>query len=87
MVNYHVNKIDCTKAKLLNMLITAEGALKGSRGMVLAMKQTSLSKRKSNWKKKKPIKKQKVNNKSKKEAPKKKTTDKGKCFYYNVDGH
>ena len=33
IVNYHMNKIECTKTELLNMLVTAEGALKGSRAL------------------------------------------------------
>ena len=40
-----MNKIDCTKVELLNILITIEGALKDSKGMVLAVeKGTSLLK-------------------------------------------
>ncbi len=57
IVNYHMNKIECTKTELINMLVTAEGALKGLRGNVLAAELTSSSKRKSTWKKKKPVKK------------------------------
>ena len=48
IVNYHINKIDCTLAKLLNMLVTVEGALKSSRGTVLTVERASSSKRKFN---------------------------------------
>ncbi|OAY68753.1 hypothetical protein ACMD2_23782 [Ananas comosus] len=84
IVNYHMNKIDCTNAELLNMLITIEGTLKSSKGSVLAVERASSSKRKSNWKKK-PAKKQKMKNKPKKEASRNKAADKGKYFRYNVD--
>ncbi|OAY67135.1 hypothetical protein ACMD2_15836 [Ananas comosus] len=86
IVNYHMNKIDCTNAELLNMLAIIEGTLKSSKGTVLVVERASSSKRKSNWKKK-PAKKQKTENKPKKEASKNKAADKGKCFHCNVDGH
>ncbi|OAY85433.1 hypothetical protein ACMD2_23258 [Ananas comosus] len=86
IVNYHMNKIDCTNAELLNMLVTTEGTLKSSKGSILDVERASSSKRKSNWKKK-PAKKQKTENKPKKEASKNKAADKGKCFHCNVDGH
>ena len=71
-MNYHMNKIDSTLLKLLNMLATAEGTLKDSKGMVLAMERTFF-KRKTTWKKKekKPLKKQKTRAKPKKDIPKK----------------
>ena len=50
-MNYHMNKIDSTLSELLNMLVTAEGTLKGSKDMILTMEWTS-SKRKSSFKKK-----------------------------------
>ena len=58
IMNYHMNKIDYTLSELLNMLVTAEGTLKSSKGMVLAVEQAS-SQRKSTEKKKnkKPAKK------------------------------
>lgn len=37
IVNYHMNKLDCTNAESLNILVTTERALKGSRGISLAM--------------------------------------------------
>ena len=51
-----MNKIDSTLSELLNMLVIAEGTLKGSRDTVLTVERAS-SKRKSSFKKKKPIKK------------------------------
>lgn len=86
IVNYHINKIDCTKAKFLNILVIIEGALKVLRGTVLTMELTSSSKRKSNQKKK-PIKNQKTKSKLKREVPKKKVVDKEKYFHYNIDSH
>ena len=38
IINYHMNKLDCTLSKLLNILVTTEGTLKSSRGSVLAVK-------------------------------------------------
>ncbi len=82
-----MNKIEYTKLELLNMLVTTEGALKGSRGTVLAAELASASKRKSTGKKKKPAKKQKTEKKPKKEVPKRKAEPKKKCFHCNEDGH
>ena len=63
----------------------AELSLKGSKGSVLTVEQTS-SKRKS-FGKKKSAKKQKVDGKKKKTKPKKKAADKKKYFYYQSDSH
>ena len=86
IMNYHMNKIDVTLPELLNMLVTAEGILKSSRGTVLAMERASSKKKSSFKKKKKSIKKQKNKAKPKKEVPKK-ADDKGKCFHCIVEGH
>ena len=51
-MNYHMNKIDSTLSELLNMLVTVEGTLNSSRGIVLVVEQAS-SKKKSSFKKKK----------------------------------
>ena len=57
IMNYHMNKIDITLSKLLNMLVTVEDTLKSSRGTVLAVERAS-SKRKSSFNKnKKSVKK------------------------------
>lgn len=37
IINYHMNKIWCTKAKLVNILVTTKRTLKGSRDYVLAV--------------------------------------------------
>lgn len=85
-MNFHMHKMQCTLAELLNMLVTAELSLKGSKDSVLAVERAS-SKRKSSGKKKKSAKKQKVDGKKKKTEPKKKAAEKGKCFHCNSDGH
>ena len=86
IMNFHMHKMQCTLAKLMNMLVMAELSLKGSKGSVLTVEQTS-SKRKSFVKKKKSAKKQKVDGKKKKMEPKKKVAEKRKYFHCNSDGH
>ena len=86
IMNFHMHKMQCTLAKLMNLLVTAELSLKSSKGSVLTVERTS-SKRKSFGKKKKSAKKQKVDEKRKKTEPKKKATEKKKYFHYNSDGH
>ena len=87
IMNYHMHKLQNSLAELMNMLVTAELSMKGSKGSVLAMERTS-SKRKSYGKKRKSVKKQKVEGSKKKKAePKKKVDGKGKCFHCNSDGH
>ena len=86
-MNYHMHKLQNTLAELMNKLVTTELFMKGSKGSVLAMEQTSF-KRKSFGKKKKSVKKQKVEGeKKKKKELKKKATDKGKYFHCNNDSH
>ena len=77
-----MNKIECTKVELLNMLVTTEGTLKNSWGTILAIKWTSFSKKRSMRKKKKSVKKQKMENKPRKEVPKKKAVERENCFHY-----
>ena len=67
IMNYHMHKLQNSLAELMNMLVTAELSMKGSKGSVLAMERTS-SKRKSYGKKKKSVKKQKVEGSKKKKA-------------------
>ena len=64
-MNFHMHKLQCTLVKLMNMLVTTELFLKGSKDSVLAVKQTS-SKKKSFEKKKKSAKKQKIDGGKKK---------------------
>ena len=82
-----MHKLQNSLAELMNMLVTTELSMEGSKGSVIAMERTS-SKRKSFEKKKKSAKKQKVEGEKKKKAElKKKTADKEKCFHCNTDGH
>ena len=46
IINFYVNKLDCTISELVNMLATIEEILKSLRDTVLAVEQTSF-KRKS----------------------------------------
>ena len=57
IINYHMKKFDSTLSKLLNILITAEDTLKGSRDTVLTVEWTSSKRKSSIKKKKKPAKK------------------------------
>ncbi|XP_073102195.1 uncharacterized protein [Elaeis guineensis] len=86
IMNFHMHKMQCTLAELMNMLVTAELSLKGSKGSVLTVERTSF-KRKSFGKKKKSAKKQKVDGKKKKIEPKKKAAEKKKYFHCQSDGH
>ncbi|XP_020082582.1 uncharacterized protein LOC109706190 [Ananas comosus] len=47
IMNFQMNKIQCTLSELLNMLVTAEGTIKGNNGVDLAMEGFILNKRKS----------------------------------------
>ena len=51
IINFYMNKHDCTISELVNMLVITEETLKSSRGTVLNVERTS-SKRKSTEKKK-----------------------------------
>ena len=37
IVNFHMNKIECTLAELLNMLVTAQKAIQGNKGKETAL--------------------------------------------------
>ena len=37
IINFYINKLDCTISELVNMLVATEGTLKSLRGIVLAM--------------------------------------------------
>ena len=53
IANFHINKIECTIAKLLNMLVMAQKAIQGSKGKEVALIATcSGTKKKGNKKKK-----------------------------------
>ena len=47
IINFHMNKLDCTISELVNMLVTTEETLKSSKGTVLIMERTSSKDRKS----------------------------------------
>ena len=47
IVNFYMNKLDCTIFELVNILVIIEGTLKSSRSFVLAVERTSSFKRKS----------------------------------------
>ena len=86
IINFHINKLDCTIPKLVNILVTTERTLKSLRGTVLAVERTS-SERKFSWKKKnKFAKKQKKESKPKNDVPKKAEAKK-KCFHCDAEGH
>ena len=86
IINFHMHKMQCTLAELMNILVMVELSMKGSKGSVLTVEWTS-SKRKSFGKKKKSAKKQKVDGKKKKIEPKKKAAEKEKYFHCQSDGH
>ena len=39
IMNYYMNKTDSTLSELINILVTVEGTLKGSKGTVLAVER------------------------------------------------
>ena len=87
IINFCMNKFDCTIPELVNMLVTMEGTLKSSKGIVLAVEQTSSSKKKSTGKKKViSTKEQKKECKLKKDGPKMAEAKK-KYFHYHTEGH
>ena len=87
IMNFHMNKLDCTILKLVNMLVTMKGTLKSSRSSILVVERTSSSKRKSVGRKKaKSAKRQKKRSKPKKDSSKV-AEAKGKCFHYHAEGH
>ena len=88
MINYHINKTDCILTELLNMLVTIEGTLKSSKGILLLIKRASTFNRKFTWKKKKPTKKQKKESRlKKKDIPKKAAAGRKKCFHCDPEGY
>ena len=86
IINFHMNKLNCTIPELVNMLVTTEEILKSLRGTILAVERTS-SKRKSIWKKKaRSAKKQKKENRPKKKVSSKAEVKK-KYFHCHAEGH
>ena len=86
IINFYINKLNCTILKLVNISVTTKGTLKSSRDTVLIVEQT-FSKRKSTGKKKvKSTKKQKKEKRPKKEVPNKIEVKK-KYFHCHAEGH
>ena len=52
IANFHMNKIECTLVELLNMLVTAQMAIQGSKGKEVALIATSSGTKNGNKKKK-----------------------------------
>ena len=85
IANFHMNKIECTLAELLNMLVTAQKAIQGSKGKEVALIASS------SWTKKKANKKNKGKTsivkskggiaKNKGKATVRENKGKGKCFH------
>ena len=86
IVNFHMNKIECTLANLHNMLVTAQKAMtsKGKEKLLVASTSGKTKKNKKN--KKNSVPKSSVGV-SKKKGKKKQVADKGKCFHCGKDGH
>ena len=66
IINFHINKLNCTIPELVNMLVTMEGTLKSSRDIVLTVEWISSKKKSTEKKKVKSAKKQKKENRPKK---------------------
>ncbi|XP_052197420.1 uncharacterized protein LOC127804588 [Diospyros lotus] len=79
--NFYMNKIECTPAELMNMLITAQNNMKT--GTVMAVTSSSKT-RKGKGKKKATQVPQGAKTISKKKG---KAVAKGKCFHCGKDGH
>ncbi|XP_052197383.1 uncharacterized protein LOC127804548 [Diospyros lotus] len=79
--NFYMNKIECTPAELMNMLITAQSNMKS--GTVIAITSSSKT-RKGKGKKKATQVQQGAKTISKKKS---KSVAKGKCFHCGKDGH
>ena len=86
IINFYMNKLDCTIPELINMLVTTKGTLKSSRGTVLVVGRTSFKRKSTGKKKAKSVKKQKKENRPKKEVLKKAEAKK-KYFHCDAEGH
>uniref|UniRef100_A0A5B6Z3G1 Gag/pol protein n=1 Tax=Davidia involucrata TaxID=16924 RepID=A0A5B6Z3G1_DAVIN len=85
-MNFNMNKMAATLPELVNMLTTAEGTIKKTKGsafVVEAFTSKSKFKGKKKWKGKKPQLKAKGGIKKDKTT----ANDKGKCFHYGRDAH
>ena len=52
IANFHMNKIECTLAELLNMLVTAQKSIQGSKGKEVALIASSSKTKEGNKKRK-----------------------------------
>ena len=86
IINFYMNKLDCTIPKLVNMLVTTEKTLKSSKGTILAVERTSSKRQSTEKKKTKSAKKKKKENRPKKDASNK-TEAKEKYFHCHAEGH
>ena len=84
-----MNKIECTLAELLNMLVMAQKAIEGSKGKETALiASSSGTKKKAKGKGKTSVVKPKGGIAKKKgKAPVKEDKGKGKCFHCQGEGH
>ena len=91
IANFHMNRIECTLAELLNMLVTAQKAFQGNKGKETALiASSSGTKKKANKKKKGKASVVRPTGgiaKKKGKAPVKEDKGKGKCFHCQGEGH
>src|SRR5215467_4967000 len=87
-MNFHMNKLSYTLAELLNMLVTAEGAIKRVKNSqdVLAVTRAPPREKFKGKKNKKSQLKKASGGVEKKKKPKD-ADAKGKCFHCDKDGH
>ena len=91
ITNFHMNKIDCILAELLNMLMTSQKAIQGSKGKEVVLIATSSGTKKKDNKKRKG--KTSVVNptggiaKNRGKATVREDKGKRKCFYCQSEGH
>ena len=91
ITNFHMNKIECTLAKLLNMLLTAQKDIHNKKRKEVALIASSSRTKKNKGNKSKKVKERVLKtlggvskNKGKKKAENK---GKGKYFYCQGEGH
>ena len=91
IANFHMNKIECTLAELLNMLVTAQKAIQGNKGKEVALiASSSKTKKKGNKKNKgktSVVKPKGGIAKNKGKATVREDKGKGKCFHCQGEGH
>ena len=86
ILNFNMNKLECSLLELLNMLTTAQAHIKGKRQegvLAIASYLRSSKKKKSSSSKKKKLGPKREVSKDKY----KKMRSRGKCFHCQKDGH